>query len=62
MTVKDYFKKKKIKRGEHFITIAICYNGCLNEDAEPGDIKEYFFCAYDFKDLNNVYARILKQQ
>lgn len=58
MVVKDYYKKKKFKRGQHWLTAAICQNGCKNEDAESGDIQEYYFCAHNFDDLKNVHKRI----
>ena len=62
MTVKEYYKKKKFKRGEHFISTAICYNGCINEDSEPGDIQEYYFCAHNFSDLVNVHKRVVNNK
>lgn len=60
MTLKDYYKKKGHKRGEHFLTNAICYNGCKNKDAEPGDIIEFYFCGYNLNDMPAVLKRVTK--
>lgn len=60
MTLKDYYKKKRGNRGEHFLTTAICYNGCKNEDAEPGDTKEYYFVGHNLADMPAVLKRIIK--
>lgn len=62
MTVKEYYKQKKFKRGEHWLTTAICYNGCKNEQAESGDIMEYYFVGHNINDLYSVQKRLAEKE
>lgn len=59
MTLKDYYKKKRGNRGEHSLTTAICYNGCKNEDAEPGDIQEFYFVGYNVQDMERARQSVI---
>lgn len=55
MTLKDYYKKKCGSRGEHFLTNAICYNGCKNEDSE----QEFYFVGHNVQDMERARQSLM---